>query len=202
MRHFHLKRFFDLRSFTLGSPLALALFAGGISADVAAVETSVSTVASKETEGRNEGGLFVGGTVENGEYNFTLGAEYERRLTERFGIIAIAEHVDYYDAWIFLAPVTFRPWPERGLKFYLGPGFETREPEREAPEAGTEGEAVLPAAPAEDGRETLFVLRTGVSWTFNTGGLLLTPQLEVDLGREDEYWEPAVVFGISAGFEF
>ena len=194
--------FFGFRSLTLGWPLALALLAGGVPLDVAAGATPAA--APEEAEGQNEGGVFVGGTVENGEYNFTLGAEYERRLTERFGIIAIAEHVDYYDAWVFLAPLTFRPWPERGLKFYLGPGFETREREREAPEAepGIEGEAALTAPPAEDGRETLFVLRTGVSWTFNTGGLMLTPQLEVDLGREDEYWEPAVVFGVSAGFEF
>jgi len=153
-----------------------------------------------EAEGRNELGFFTGGTVENGEYNLTFGAEYERRLTERLGVMTIAEHVDYYDAWVFLAPLTFRPWTDRGLKLYFGPGVETREREREPVEGGVAPEENAP--PDEDGRETLFMLRTGVSWTFNTGGLLLTPQLEVDLGREDDYWEPAVVFGVSAGFEF
>ena len=155
---------------------------------------------SPEAGGGNEAGLFVGGTVENGEYNFTLGAEYERRLGAHWGLMGIAEHVDYYDAWVFLAPLTFRPWPERGFKLYFGPGVETREPEEEPIDtAAPEGEA---APAADDGRETLFVLRTGMSWTFDTQGVLLTPQLEVDLGREEDYWEPAVVFGVSAAFEF
>ena len=156
--------------------------------------------APEAAEGRNEAGVFVGGTVENGEYNFTLGAEYERRLSAHWGVMGIAEHVDYYDAWVFLAPITFRPWTDRGFKLYFGPGVETREPEEEPIDtAALEGEA----APAvDDGRETLFVLRTGMSWTFDTQGVLLTPQLEVDLGREEDYWEPAVVFGVSAAFEF
>lgn len=147
-------------------------------------------------ESRNEGGFFTGGTVENGEYNLTFGAEYERRLSAHWGVMAITEHVDYYDAWVFLAPLTFRPWADRGLKLYFGPGVETKEAEDEPQEDG-----VMPAD-SDDGRQTTFVLRSGISWTFNAQGVLLTPQLEVDLGREDEYWEPAVVFGVSAGFEF
>ena len=169
---------------------------------LALIAVPLSALAEPEEgkEGRNEAGLFVGGTVENGEYNFTLGAEYERRLSARWGVMGIAEHVDYYDAWVFLAPVTFRPWPERGLKLYFGPGVETKEAEEEPVEPGAaEGET---APVADEGRKTLFVLRTGMSWTFDTQGILLTPQLEVDLGREEEYWEPAVVFGVSAAFEF
>ena len=146
-------------------------------------------------ESRNEGGVFTGGTVENGEYNLTFGAEYERRLSARWGMMAITEHVDYYDAWVFLAPVTFRPWPERGLKLYFGPGVETKEAEDEP-------ELEAAADTDDDGRQTNLILRTGVSWTFDADGLLLTPQLEVDLGRESEAWEPAIVFGVSAGFEF
>ncbi len=159
--------------------------------------------AELDEEGRNEAAFFVGGTAEDGVAAITLGAEYERRITERWGINVISEHVDISDAWIFLAPITFRPWSDRGLKLYFGPGVETKEREPEEENSIDEDQPELAAEPASpDGRQTLLVLRTGLSWTFAARSLLITPQVEVDLGREPEYWEPAVVFGVGVGFEF
>jgi hypothetical protein len=67
--------------------------------------------AGPEEERRNEAAAVVGGTWddEEGETFLTLGVEYERRITSRFGFIAEVEHLFDAERWIVAAPVTFRP---------------------------------------------------------------------------------------------
>lgn len=146
-------------------------------------------------EHANELALFLGGTTEKGETHFTIGAEYERRLGERFGLSLVAEHVGDVDAWVLLAPITLRPWRGSGLKLFAGPGLESKSPAE--PEVhGARGPQAAPE------RETLFVLRGGVGWAFELRRVVLTPQLELDLVREDGRWEDGFVFGIAIGFGF
>jgi hypothetical protein len=150
-------------------------------------------------EHANELAVFLGGTREEDETHLTLGAEYERRLGARFGLSVVAEHVDGVDAWVLLAPVTWRPIRERGLKLYAGPGFESRSEPKHPPEAATHASEETAEG---GGRESFFVLRAGVGWAVELGRLALTPQVEVDFVREHGAWQGAFVFGIAVGFGF
>jgi hypothetical protein len=147
-------------------------------------------------ERANELAVFLGGTSEDDETHFTLGVEYERRLGERLGLAVVVEHVSEVDAWVFLAPFTFRPAPRLGLKLYAGPGFESKQPEIEHPPGAEEAPA------SEGGRETFFVFRLGAGWVFELGRVSLTPQLEFDFTREQDEWRTAIVFGVAVGFGF
>jgi hypothetical protein len=182
------------RSLALGLAVT-ALLAAPLRAQEAPLTHGGAPVARAEEhaeghEHSNEMAVFLGGTTEDDETHLTLGAEYERRLGERFGVAFVAEHVDGTDAWVFLAPFTFRPARQLGLKLYLGPGFETKE-EEHAPE---HAEA--------DGRETLFVFRTGTGWAIELGRVSLTPQVELDLVHEHDGWQAAFVFGVAVGLGF
>ena len=53
-------------------------------------------------------GLFLGETFEGSEEAFTLGLEYERRLSESFGIGLLVEHVfGDLDFWVYGVPLAF-----------------------------------------------------------------------------------------------
>lgn len=163
--------------------VSAAVLAVGLSAGLAAAEEPPH---AEEHEHANELAVFLGGTTENDETHFTIGGEYERRLGERFGLSFVAEHVSDTDAWVFLAPFSFRPVRGLGLKLYAGPGFESK----------------LPEPHEEHGRETFFAARVGVGWALELGRVALTPQVELDLTREDHRWEKAVVFGVAIGVGF
>jgi hypothetical protein len=82
-------------------------------------------------EFRNEVAAIVAATWEDEEDEtfFTLGMEYERRLTPRIGIVGEVEYLFDADRWIVVAPLAFRP--VRGLKIFAGPAFERGEAEDE-----------------------------------------------------------------------
>jgi len=174
-----------------GSAVLLAL---GLSAASAHQTVGAET---EEHEHANEVAAFLGGTTENDETHFTIGAEYERRLGERFGLGLVVEHVSQTDAWVLLAPFSYRPLRGRGLKVYAGPGIENKVPEpKEAPEAAAAQEI------EEHGRESFFVARAGVGWALELGRLSVTPQIELDCVREDHRWDKALVFGVAVGRGF
>lgn len=163
------------------------------SAPKEAAGTHEAVETGEEHEHANEVAVFLGGTTENDETNFTIGAEYERRLNERFGLGLVVEHVSGTDAWVFLAPFSFRPVRGLGLKLYAGPGFESKVPEsEEEAESGLE----------EHDRESFFVARAGVGWVLELRHVSLTPQVELDCVREDNRWDKAFVFGVAIGFGF
>src|SRR5262245_24408587 len=74
----------------------------------------------------NEAALVVAGTREpegdEHETSLTIGAEYERRLTRRLGVVAEIEYVSGPGSWIVAAPVVVHL--PRGVKLFTGPGFE------------------------------------------------------------------------------
>ena len=105
----------------------------------------------EEHEHANELAVFLGATRENDETFFTIGGEYERRLSVRFGLSLVVEHVSDIDAWVALAPFSFRPAKGLGLKIYAGRGFESK-----LPEGGEHGEKQhrrSSAAPVEASEE-------------------------------------------------
>jgi hypothetical protein len=146
-----------LRTLVLGlAALALTLTASPLRAQETSPARGATAARSHEAHGEehgeehehaNELGVFVGGTSENDETHFTIGVEYERRLSRRLGIGVIAEHVDGVDAWVFLAPLSFQPSGHLGLTFYAGPGFESKVPELEHT-AGHSSEGVPSSAAA------------------------------------------------------
>jgi len=156
-------------------------------------ETEGNDARGEEQEHANELAIFLGGTSEEDETNFTLGAEYERHFSKSIGIALVAEYVDNVDAWVFVAPITIRPSQKLGLKFYAGPGLETKEPEFEHEGA---------SETLDSGRETFFVVRTGVGWAFELGRVAVTPQVEFDFVHEHDDWKTALVFGVAVGFGF
>jgi hypothetical protein len=146
-------------------------------------------------EPANEVALVVAGTREREERNtsFTIGAEYERRLTRRLGIVAEFEFVNGPDSVVFAAPFVFRP--TGGLKLFAGPGLEHR-PIREE-----EGE---PPAPVEgEEHDNLFLWRVGIGygWEFSER-YVLSPTAYLDFIDEEEEWKRAFVFGVSFGIAF
>jgi hypothetical protein len=156
--------------------------------------------AAEEREHSNELGVFLGGTNEKDETHSTIGLEYERRLSESFGLGAVVERVDGIDAWVFLAPLSFEPVRHLGLVLYAGPGFETKKREVDVePAVSTH---VPEGEPGDGERDTFFVFRTGVGWALELGRLGLHPQVELDLARENGKWESALVFGVAVGFGF
>jgi hypothetical protein len=175
--------------------LALTLVASSIQAQEAPPPRGATAAESHEEHGEehaNELGVFLGGTSENDETHFTIGVEYERRLSGRLGLGFVAEHVDGVDAWVFLAPLSFQPGRHLGLTLYAGPGFESKVPEPESEEAALE----------ERDREAFFVFRVGTSWALELGPVGLHPQVEVDFVREHDAWQTALVFGVALGFGF
>lgn len=146
-------------------------------------------------EPANEVAVFLGGTSENDDTHFTIGAEYTRDLSDRLELGVVGEHVDGVEAWVFIAPLSFRPVKGLGLRLYGGPGLTAKVPEPGS-EVHAEGE------PHEGGREAFFLIRGGVGWVAEVGRVSFMPQVELDFTREGGAWQTALVFGVSAGFGF
>jgi hypothetical protein len=149
-------------------------------------------------EPANEVALVLAGTREREEKNtsFTIGAEYERRLTKRLGIVAELEFVNGPDSVVFAAPFVFRP--TGGFKLFVGPGLERRP-------VGGEGEPPgVEEGLEHTGHENLFLWRmgTGYAWEFSER-YVLGPTVYLDFIREAaKEWKRAFVFGVSLGVAF
>lgn len=115
---------------------------------------------------------FVGITSEDRRDKGTaLGIEYERRLSQSFGIGALAERTfGDLDFWVFAIPLAFHtgPW-----KFYVAPGFESVD--------------------ATDENEGL--IRVGGEYGFEVGRWEIAPQLDIDFVDGDVVLVAGVTFG-------
>lgn len=104
--------------------MAIALFVMGYATVCGgAEETSEQHSAGHEHEHhKNEVGLFAGLAFEHRENGVSLGVDYERRLSEKFGLGVLAEHTwGDLDFWVFAVP--FRYHVNR-WKFTMAPGVE------------------------------------------------------------------------------
>jgi hypothetical protein len=152
-----------------------------------------------EREPANEIALVLAGTYERKEdaTSFTIGAEYERRLSRRFGIVGELEYVSGPGSWVFAMPLVIRP-VGGGFKVFAGPGLERRalhEGHKEHEGARTSGET---------GHEGLFLWRvgTGYTWEFDER-YAVGPSFYLDFVREAPgEWGRAFVFGVSVGLAF
>ena len=128
---------------------------------------------------KNTIAVFLGATqAENEEGGrddpeFTLGFDYERRLTEVFGLGGILDLVLEGHREAILAAAGFFHWGE--AKFVVAPGAE-----REA-----------------DG-DVGFIMRFGAQYGFPAGELHLEPSLFYDVTEEGGTW----VFGLTFAYEF
>ncbi len=75
----------------------------------------------EETFYRHHVSVFLGGTHEESEEAFTVGLDYEYRLTELFGIGAQVDHTAEFDAT--LVAVGLHVHPVEPLAFFVAPGI-------------------------------------------------------------------------------
>lgn len=162
-------------------------------------------------EHKNGLALFLGGTYETHEEEnfFTVGLEYERKLSDRWAFQAIVEHVNDFDAWVVTVPVGFR----LGSTLWLmaGPGLETEarrtgleaEPHHDEHDTGNDdGHSV---EPHEEEEGPFFLWRFGLIYGIHlgeSGRWALTPSLSLDLVREHGEWAKAWVFGVGLTCHF
>ena len=83
---------------------------------------SVEAASQSGTQDQQSIGVFVGNTQNGSSHGFTLGAEYEYRLTELIGVGGLAEYASGdFDSLTIGVPVTFHPLG--GWAFQLAPGL-------------------------------------------------------------------------------
>jgi hypothetical protein len=112
---------------------------------------------------RNAVAIFGGITDEDRrERASTIGFEYERRLSERFGVGALVEHAfGDLDFTIYAVPFAYHSGRWR---WYVAPGIE--DPDHSS--------------------ETEFLVRVGVEYFFDVGDYHIGPQFDVDFVDGEE----------------
>jgi len=150
--------------------------------------------ADAEAEPRNEAAAIIAGTWEHegGDTFFTLGGEYERRLTSRFGVTGEVEYLFDADQWVVAGLAVFHP--AYGLKLFAGPGFE-----RADVETG-ESEPLIEETPE---RATHFLFRVGAGYALEFAHRYsIGPSVSFDVVHENDTRERGVVFGVNLGVVF
>ena len=127
--------------------------------------------------GRHHLSVIVGATIldeDESDSAFTLGLDYEYRVSERIGLGAVAERAfGPLDSTTLLATADIHLW--RGLAIQTGPGVEFAE------------------------GATAFVVRLGALYEFELGGgFTLSPQAHYDFSDAED----AVVLGVAVGHAF
>jgi hypothetical protein len=154
--------------FSTVSLLLLGLVSGSANADdIDAHETEM-------LEHRHHIAVFLGNThTEHDEDAFTIGLDYEYRLTALLGIGALGEHaVKDIDTWVFGVPLALHPGA--GWRLVAMPGIEVH-----------------------DG-ETEFLIRAGVGYEFEIDRLTIMPEFSADFVDS----EVNLGVGVSLGVKF
>jgi hypothetical protein len=136
---------------------------------------AVYAAESLEGNEQNEVGLFLGGSHHSDENGFSVGLDYEHRISDVFGIGALVEYTtEDFDSWVVAAPVYIHPY--MGLRLLAAPGFENRESENK------------------------FLVRAGIAYQIPVAkGVSLTPEYNVDFITNGE---KVHVYGVSVGIGF
>jgi hypothetical protein len=117
---------------------------------------------------RNGFELFAGATFNHGETNASFGLNYERRVTEKFGIGGLVEYTNGRE-WVYAVPFSWRitdPW-----KVMVAPGWEH-----------------------EEGENT-YLTRVGTSYEFEIGEMTLAPEINFDFVDGDTAFVAGVSLG-------
>jgi hypothetical protein len=168
-----------VRRFAIGFAVAMAIMA---QAAVGLAEDAHHEDAEHHHEDHdhpNHFAIFVGSTQSEeheGDRNdpqFTLGFDYERRLSRLFGLGFLADYVIEGHRELLVGIPGFFHVPN-GPTFQLAPGWH------KAKESGHSGG----------------VVRLGLLWEFDvTSSISLTPAVFYDIAKEDNLW----VFGLNVG---
>ena len=144
-----------------------------------ALASTLSTLAHAEEHHASEGehknhlSLFLGNTHEEGEDEFTIGLDYERRLDEFWGIGGLVDHAGgEFDTTVLAVPLFFHP--HKRWRLLLAPGVEIHNGDSE------------------------FLIRAGVGYEFEVNEWTVSPEFSVDR-VDNEYIQ---VFGLSIGRGF
>lgn len=103
---------------------------------------------------------------------FTLGFDYERRLSKLFGLGAMFDWVAEGKREILIGPIGFIH-PYKGLSVTAAPCYQR------ARKSGHEG----------------FVFRVGGAWDFQMSKYTISPNLVYDLTKEEDFFVVGVCFG-------
>jgi hypothetical protein len=148
----------------------MGAFAGLCLFGAAQAETSAHE--QEHARHKNEIAGFVGLTHEGRDDGLSLGVEYERRVTEAFGVGVLAEYTSGdFDYWVFAVPLTLHV---NRWKFAVAPGIEkTDEHEHE-------------------------MARLTLGYEFDLGKAKVTPSFSVDFVDGEQVY----VLGAAIGFGF
>jgi hypothetical protein len=127
-------------------------------------------------DGRNDLSLFIGVTSSDGESGPSVGLDYERRLSRRFGIGGVIEYtgLDFREG-VAAVSLNWHSWKELTLLAAVGVEVER-----------------------EDGSDA-FLFRVGAEYGFALGkGFEIAPALNVDFTGD----ETAVVYGLGFAKKF
>ena len=151
---------------------------------------------------RNEIAFVIANTYEAAEDEnfFTLGAEYARLFTERFGVAGELEALPDPNAWIFVVPFLYKVAGE--LEVFAGAGLEHLS--RRSGSGGEEGEGGEHDEHAEEsGADNLFLFRVGAGYHIPLGErFVMVPHVAVDFVKEEHEVAKALVYGVKVGFGF
>jgi hypothetical protein len=164
---------------------------------VLSAQTQPETDESHHEEERHRHfiGGFIGGTRLPHEHGVTVGAEYEYKLSERFGAGVTAESVGgNMNENVFVALGYFHP--VESLSLFLGGGWDRRL--KVEPESGSEEVGTFSDAEGElRGRRPL--ARVGLGYEIPLGrAVVAIPNLSLDFAGG----ETIAVFGVTVGFGF
>ena len=104
--------------------------------------------------------------------DFTIGLDYERRLTKLFGFGAMLDVVVEGRREFLLGPIAFLH-PFGGAKFFAAPLWER----------------------VEESGDDEFVVRVGAAWDFEIGKYSLAPYAAYDMSEEHDIWVLGVAIG-------
>ena len=147
---------------------ALALLASGFAC---AEETAHDGDSHGHAAHKNVLALFVGAATDGRrDKGPALGLEYERRLSDRFGIGVVVERTfGDLDSMVYAVPFAYH---SGAWKAYIAPGIEDRE-----------------------GHHTEKLIRIGTEYAFKAGSWEVAPQVNVDFVEGSQVFVIGLAFG-------
>jgi len=143
----------------------------------------------EEAPAKNHISVFVGATIEPREEtkaSFTLGADYERRLSELWGVGALVDLALGSTERTALFGVPVYVHPIEPLELHAAPAVEFSQ------ERDSEGEP-------EGDSETKFAVRLGGGYEFELARFSIAPEVNIDFVNGED---PTLVFGLAFGWGF
>jgi hypothetical protein len=144
----------------------------------------------------NEAGIFLGDTHKDGNDAFTIGLDYQHRLSPVIGAGLLVEWAsnDKESEFVLGVPLFLHPPGAGGLEFVAAPAVELVEEE----EKDGDGEHSERGDEEEEEEETFFLLRLGVEYGLEVGRLVIAPGVFWDIVEGPD----ALVYGAAMGVAF